>query len=166
MRFFLCPFGDFELGIPAEAAESLLVYNAGTDTAVTDRAGGEDERAVVHNEETGDVYFFLPRYFGLSGQEVHHGIVLKEPDRIDDGRNRKIFLVTTVEKIDDVPSGDIQKLPGILKGMEGSSFFTGIRFQGTAMTLFADPMRLMLHTLDGDVITTLEEADEEECISS
>jgi hypothetical protein len=156
MRFFLCPFGDFELGIPAEAAESLLVYNAGAD-----RAGSEAGKTVVHDEETGDVYFFLPRYFGLSEQEVHHGIVLKDPDRIDDSRNRKIFLVTTVEKIEDIPSGDIQKLPGILKGMEGSSFFTGIRFQRAAMTLFADPVRLMLHTLDGDAITTLEEADEE-----
>jgi hypothetical protein len=46
--------------------------------------------------------------------------------------------------------------------MEGSSFFTGLRFQGAAMTLFADPVRLMLHTLDGGAITTLEEADEEE----
>jgi hypothetical protein len=155
MRFFLCPFGDFEIGIPAEAAESLFVYNTGTD-------GTETGRAVVHDEETGDVYFSLPRFFGLPGLNVHHGIVLKDPDRIDDGQNRKIFLVPMVEKIEDVPSGDIQKLPGILRGMEGSSFFTGIRFQGEAMTLFADPMRLMLHTLDGDVITALEEADKEE----
>jgi hypothetical protein len=164
MRFFLCPFGTFELGIPAEAAESLFVYNGGT--AVTDTEGqaaeGKGGGAVIHDEENGDVYFFLPRYFGLSEQEAHHGIVLKDPDRINDNLNRKIFLVTMVEKIEEVPPEDIRKLPGILKGMEGSSFFTGLRFRGSAMTLFADPLRLMLRTLDGGAVTTLEEADAEE----
>jgi hypothetical protein len=151
MRFFVCPFGSFELGFPAEAAESLFVYNAA--------AGGTDSgKAVVHDEETGDVYFFLPRYFGLHDTEARHGIVLKDPGRIDDGRNRKIFLVPTVEKIEDVPSRDIRKLPGILKGIKGISFFTGIRFRGAAMTLFADPARLVPHIPDGDGITAFEEA--------
>jgi hypothetical protein len=154
MRFFLCPFGDFELGFPAEAAESLLLYDVNAPGADT----GENVR---YNEETGDMYFFLSRYFRLPEQEVHHGIVLKDPGRIEDDRNRKIFLLTTIEKIEDVPFEDIKRLPGVLEGMEGSSFFTGLRFRKSSMTLFVDPARLMLHTLDGDTITMLEEADEE-----
>jgi chemotaxis signal transduction protein len=130
----------------------LLLYNAEIP---------DDGEMVGHNRETGDVYFFLSRYFRLPEQEVHHGIILKDPDRIEDDRNRKIFLVTTVEKIEDIPSEDIKRLPGILKGMEGSSFLTGVRFQGPFMTLFVDPVRLMLHTLDSNTITILEEAEEE-----
>jgi hypothetical protein len=133
MLFFLCPFGGFDLGIPADAVESLLVYDDGM-------SGGE----------TGDVYFFLPRYFCLSEQEVHHGIVLKESGGTERNLDRKIFLVTSVEKIEDVPLEDIQKLPGILNGIEKAAFFTGLRFHGKVMTLFVDPLRLLPRLLYSD----------------
>jgi hypothetical protein len=148
MRFFLCPFGDFVLGFPAEAAESLLVF------------GREASDTVEEDAETGDVYLSLPRYFRLIEQEVHHGIVLKDPNRVEDDRNRKIILVTTVEKIEDVPLEEIKIIPGILRGMQGSSFITGIKFYESSMTLFVDPTRLLLHTLDNEIISTLEEVEE------
>jgi hypothetical protein len=147
MRFFLCPFGEFTLGIPAASTAFLLVYD------------GEAGDIVKHDEETGDVYFSLPGYFGLPDSEVHHGIVIKEPDGLED-RDRKILLVTKVEKIEDIVPQDIQRLPGILKNMEGSSFFTGICFTRSPPVLFVDPTRFMLRILDSD--TVLEEVEEME----
>jgi hypothetical protein len=61
----LCPFGDFVLGFPAEAAESLLVF------------GRETSDIVEEDAETEDVYLSLPRYFRLSEQECITALSLK-----------------------------------------------------------------------------------------
>jgi hypothetical protein len=46
--------------------------------------------------------------------------------------------------------------------MQGSFFITGIKFHESSMTLFVDPTRLLLHTLDSETISMLEEAEEVE----
>ncbi|MDR1352233.1 MAG: hypothetical protein LBK05_03030 [Treponema sp.] len=143
MRFFLCPFGDYHLGIPTAAADSLLV------------SGRKGAETVEWDDETGDVYYSLPRFFGFPDLELHHGIVIKDPDNFGE-RNRKILLVTTVEKIEDIPLEDIQKLPRILRNIETSAYFTGIYFNGPVPVLLVDPAHFMRRILNYGILSSLE----------
>jgi hypothetical protein len=144
MRFFLCPFGDYHLGIPTEAVASLLV---------NDRKVSE---MVEWDDETGDVYFSLPNFFGFSNPELRHGIVIKDPDNFGD-RNRKILLVTTVEKIEDIGLEEIQKLPGILRNIETSAYFTGMCFSRSVPIILVDPTRFIQRVLNFGIVSALEE---------
>jgi hypothetical protein len=126
VEFLFCPLGDYYLGVPAESAAFLLVNS---------RETGE---TVEWDEETGDVYFSLPRYLGFPDAEVHHGIVIKESERPGD-RDRKILLVPSVEKIQEIPLQNIKKMPDVLQRMEGVSCFTGICFGESAPVLCVDP---------------------------
>jgi hypothetical protein len=144
MRFFLSPFGDYHLGIPTEAAASLLVNNR------------KVLEMVEWDDETGDVYFSLPHFFGFSDFELRHGIVIKDPDNFGD-LNRKILLVTTVEKIEDIALKEIQKLPGILRNIETSAYFTGICFNRLVPILLVDPTHFMRRILNFGIISALEE---------
>jgi hypothetical protein len=146
MRFFLCPFGDYHLGIPTEAVASVLVNNR------------KAAKTVEWDDETGDVYFSLPRFFGFSDLELHHGIVIKDPDNFGD-RNRKILLVTTVEKIEDILLEEIKKLPGIMRNMETSAYFTGICFNRPVPIILVDPTQFMQRMLNYGIISTLEELE-------
>ncbi|MDR2052437.1 MAG: hypothetical protein LBP80_03405 [Treponema sp.] len=146
MRFFLCPFGDYHLGVPIEAAASLLVNNR------------KVMEMVEWDDETGDVYFSLPHFFGFSDSDLRHGIVIKDPDNFGE-QNRKILLVTTVEKIEDIPLGDIQKLPGILRNMETSAYFTGICFDRPVPIIMVDPTHFMQRILDFGMVSALEELE-------
>jgi hypothetical protein len=144
MRFFLCPFGDYYLGVPTEAVASLLVNSR------------EVSKMVEWNDETGDVYFSLPHFFGFSNSELRHGIVIKDPDNFGD-RNRKILLVTTVEKIEDIALEEIQKLPGILKNIETSAYFTGICFSRSVPVILVDPTHFMRRILNFGIVSALDE---------
>jgi hypothetical protein len=149
MRFFLCPFGDYDLGIPTAAAASLLVNSRKT------------AKTVEWDDETGDVYFSLPHFFGFSNPELRHGIIIKDPDNFGN-RNRKILLVTTVEKIEDIALEEIQKLPGILRNIETSAYFTGVCFSLIGLNLSApillvDPTHFMRRILNYGIISALEE---------
>jgi hypothetical protein len=144
MRFFLCPFRDYYLGIPTEAAALVLVNSR------------KVVKTVEWDDETGDVYFSLPHFFGFSNLEIHHGIVIKDPDNFGD-QNRKILLVTTVEKIEDIPLEDIQKLPGVLRNIETSAYFTGICFNRPIPILLVDPTRFMQRILNYGIISMLED---------
>ena len=146
MRFFLCPFTDYHFGIPAETAASLLVNNRKT------------AKTVEWDDESGDVYFSLPHFFGFSDLEIHHGIIIKDPENFGD-RSRKILLVTTVEKIEDIPLEDIQKLPGILRNMKKSAYFTGICFNRPVPLILVDPTHFMQRILNYGIISTPEEPE-------
>jgi hypothetical protein len=146
VRFFLCPFADYYFGIPTEAAASLLVNSRKT------------VKTVEWDDGTGDVYFSLPHFFGFSDLEMHHGIIIKDPDNFSD-RNRKILLVTTVEKIEDIPLEEIQKLPGILRKIETSAYFTGICFNRPVPIILVDPTHFMRRILNYGVVSELEELE-------
>jgi hypothetical protein len=135
MRFFLSNFEDFCLAVPIDQIASLLVFSRSAD------------EAVFRDEETGDTYFSLPHFFGSPGEEVRHGLVLKEPgqERDLEARNRKILLVTSVERDLVLPGNQIHSLPRVLFAMDGVSVITGIHFtaEDAAPILFIDPMRLI-----------------------
>jgi hypothetical protein len=134
MRFFLSNFEDFCLAVPIDQISSLMVFSRGAD------------EAVFRDEETGDTYFSLPHFFGSPGEEVRHGLVLKEPGQERDigERDRKILLVTSVERDLVLPGDQIHALPRVLIAMDGVSVITGIHFiEDSAPILFIDPMRLI-----------------------
>jgi chemotaxis signal transduction protein len=112
-------------------------------------------KTVEWDDETGDVYFSLPRFFGFSDLELRHGIVIKDPDNFGD-RNRKILLVTTVEKIEDILLEEIKKLPGIMRNMETSAYFTGICFNRPVPIILVDPTQFIQRMLNYGIISTLE----------
>jgi hypothetical protein len=136
MRFFVCPFGSINIGIPVEAAEALMVY------------GREAEAAILRDEESSKVFFSLPRFFNIEGGILRHGIILKVPGSISgDSGTGRILLVPVVQQEVDIPGEEIQEMPGIvaniLDGMGGVSFITGIRFEESTVTLFINPERLV-----------------------
>jgi hypothetical protein len=134
MRFFLSTFEDFCLAVPIDQIASLVVFSQTV------------EEEVFRNEENGDTYFSLPHFFGSPGEEVRHGLVLKEPgqDRDLEEHDRKILLVTSVERDEVIPGALIHPLPRVLFAMDGVSVITGIYFIGdSSPILFIDPMRLI-----------------------
>jgi hypothetical protein len=153
MKFFLCGFGDFLLGIPISAVSSLMTFSR------------EAEKLVEREGE--DVYYSLPRYFGFQDQLIRHGIILKPMFthvlQITDERpgspaeaetkwsGRNVLLVTAVEREADIPGEAIHPLPKLLAGTgrEGS-LFTGIYFTGTAMVVCIDPELAVLRMLKND----------------
>jgi hypothetical protein len=144
MRFFLCTFEDFCLAVPIDQVASLLLYSQ------------IPQAEVFRDEEKGDVYFSLPHFFGSPGETVRHGLVLKEPEqeRTLEERDRKILLVTMVERDENIPENRIQPLPGILFAMDGVSVITGICFvEGSTPILFVDPMRLIPCILNNEAVS-------------
>jgi hypothetical protein len=110
MRFFLCNFGVMDLAFPEESIEALMVYTGG--------APGTVERL------PGETRFSLPGFLGMPEQEIRNGIILKE----NGAGERQVLLVTRVERVEDIPGGEIQAMPGITRYMPGVSFVRGIRF--------------------------------------
>jgi hypothetical protein len=149
MRFFLCDFKGFYLAIPVDSVASLTIPFR------------EVQRTVERDAKKGYVFFSLPHYFKRESEPIRHGIILKRHPRqalrITDARpgpqdippavskaNRRILLVTAVEREEDMAPEDIRPLPRTLSLMKGLSFFTGIRFNGNDMILYVDPELLML----------------------
>jgi hypothetical protein len=150
MKFFLCGFGDFLLGIPVSTVSSLITFSG-------------EVRGLVEREG-GDVYYSLPHYFGFPDQIIRHGIILKplfaRVLQITDERpgspaetegewsGRNILLVTAVEREAEIPEEAVYPLPKLLAGKsrEGS-IFTGISFAGAAMVVCIDPELAVLRIL-------------------
>jgi hypothetical protein len=141
MRFFLSTFEDFCLAVPIDQIASLIVYSQ------------VPEEEVFRDEGNGDTYFSLPHFFGSPGEEVRHGLILKEPgqDRDLEERDRKILLVTSVERDEVIPGALIHPLPRVLFAMDGVSVITGIYFmEDSTPILFIDPMRLIPRMLNNE----------------
>jgi hypothetical protein len=185
MRFFLCAFEGFSLGIPASAVSSLIISS-------------QEEAGILRRDPvTGDVYFSAPSFLGFPEQAVRHGLILKPqvlpvpliprtlplesagilpaevlpdepeevlpaepaevlsgepaevlPDEPEEGEKyRNILLVTAVERAADIPPEEIHPLPAILAEQEQAAFYMGARFDGSAVTLFVNPAKLMVQML-------------------
>jgi hypothetical protein len=127
MRYFLCPFDRFSLGVAEDAVAAIMIYS------------GEVSEIIKRETPPGDVFFSLPHFFKLADRTVRHGIVLKSTK--EDSRN--ILLVSSVEREADIPQEEIFPLPEILAAPNRVSFFTGIRISGQDMIAFIDPASLI-----------------------
>jgi hypothetical protein len=141
MRYFLCPFEHFSLGIPEDAVAAIMIYSG----EAVKTAGGE---------EGGDAFFSLPHFFGMTNQEIRHGIVLKSPGagggdmEMEEGP-RNILLVSSVEREMDIPQEEIYPLPELLLDSGILSFFTGIAFERSVMIVLIDPAVLLARIFQG-----------------
>jgi hypothetical protein len=162
MRFFLCGFNDFLLGVPVSAVSSLMTFS-------------REAREPVEREG-GDVFYSLPRYFGVRDQETRHGIILKPlfsgvlqitdersgpavlpeaaQEAAPEAAGRNVLLVTAVDREADIAREDLYPLPKLLAGEDrrgnndpGVSIFTGICFTGAAMVVCIDPGLTVLRML-------------------
>jgi hypothetical protein len=125
MRVFLCAFDGFYAAVPVDAVLSLTLHTSGA------------QQTVEYDEKTGNTLFSLPHLFDASKedtQNIRHGIVLKNRENDDEDRgadalcNKNILLTTAVEREADIPGAEIYPLPEILKKLQGSALFNGIRF--------------------------------------
>jgi hypothetical protein len=158
VRFFLCAFGAFSLGVPVYAVSSLITVPW-------------DVERMIDRDRDENTYFSIPHFFrgGESGsgpEEIRHGFILKpqlqqvpligdgggensglsmeaamEKDGFADRRN--VLLVTAVEKEMDFSREEIQSLPAVLAVGNRVSFFSGIAFSGPLMNVFLDPAVLI-----------------------
>jgi hypothetical protein len=130
MRYFLCPFEGFYLGVPEDSVAAIMIYS-------------EEITEIIKKEEnTGDLFFSLPHFFKLAGQTVRHGVILKTQEG-----PRNILLVSSVEREADIPPEEIFPLPKIFTESKRISFFTGIRISGQDMIVFIDPVSLTAQIL-------------------
>jgi hypothetical protein len=158
MRFFLCAFGAFSLGVPVYAVSSLITVPW-------------DVERMIDRDRDENTYFSIPHFFRSPDsfsqpQEIRHGFILKpqiqqvpligagsgensglsmeaamEKEGFADRRN--VLLVTAVEKEMDFPREEIQPLPAVLAAGNLVSFFSGISFSGPLMNIFLDPAVLV-----------------------
>jgi hypothetical protein len=96
------------LGIPVDAAASLVYFSGEPRGPVED--DGAEQR------------FFIPQFFGFSGEEIRHGIVLKGEGR------RQVLLVSSVEREIEFPPGRVYAPPAILKALGVYGFLAGLCF--------------------------------------
>lgn len=138
MRYFVCTFDHFALGIPEDSVASIIIHS-------------EEATGTVDRDEGGDVFFSLPRFFARSGLTGRHGIVLKplnqggapEPEE----GPRQVLLVNSVDREADIPPEDIYPLPELFLASGKFPFFTGISFAGPVMIVFIDPALLIARML-------------------
>ncbi|WP_010256745.1 hypothetical protein [Treponema primitia] len=153
MRFFLCAFGAFSLGVPVYAVSSLITVPW-------------EVKQIIDRDRDEHTYFSIPHFFKETDREIRHGFILKpqiqqvpligdgsgensglsmeaamEKDGFTDRRN--VLLVTAVEKEVEISQEDIQPLPAILGVGNMVSFFSGINFHGPLMNIFIDPAILI-----------------------
>jgi hypothetical protein len=157
MRYFLCTFDCFSIGIPEDAVAAIIIYTG----EVSD---------VVKREEGGDVFLSLPHFFELDDRTVRHGIVLKPLNQLtvknrnatedaapeQDEGPRTVLLVSAVEREVDIAPEEIFALPDALVTPNRIPFFTGIWFTNSAMIAFVDPVSLIARILkdtEGDAAT-------------
>ncbi|MDR1899339.1 MAG: hypothetical protein LBQ55_04965 [Treponema sp.] len=129
MKYFLSTLGSppsgLILGIPCEAA-AFLRYLPG-------KPGGPVE------EDEEEQRFSLPHFFGFSGEEIRHGIILKG------GVKPRVLLLTAVEREEEFAAGELHSPPPLLGALGG--FLTGLRFQAleagdSLPLLLIDPFKL------------------------
>ncbi|AEF86633.1 hypothetical protein TREPR_1660 [Treponema primitia ZAS-2] len=152
MRFFLCAFGDFSLGVPVYAVSSLITVPWEV-TQVIDRDRDEN------------TYFSLPHFFKSEDKVIRHGFILKPQIQkvplLGDGlentaltadpalgkagftERRNVLLVTAVEREEDIPQEEIHSLPAVLGVGNIYTFFSGINFYRSIMNVFIDPAVLI-----------------------
>jgi hypothetical protein len=143
MRYFLCTFDRFSMGVPENSVAAIMTYPG--------------EISEIIKREEGDVFFSLPCFFDLADRTVRHGIVLKPLNEDGAGTSaentgdtpaleegpRNILLVSAVEREADIPPEEIFPLPELLTAPGRIPFFTGIWFTGSAMIAFIDPASLI-----------------------
>ncbi|MDR2363688.1 MAG: hypothetical protein LBD65_04660 [Spirochaetaceae bacterium] len=137
MRYFVCTFDHFALGIPEDSAASVIIHS-------------ERVTGTVNRYEGGDVFFSLPHFFALSGLTARHGIVLKplnHGDSPEPEEGRQVLLVNSVDREADILPGDIYPLPELFLASGKFPFFTGISFDGPVMIVFIDPALLIARML-------------------
>jgi hypothetical protein len=132
MRYFLSSLdsggGGMALGIPSEAAASLLYFS------------GEMKGAF---EEDGDEQrFSLPHFFGFGGEEIHYGIVLKGEGK------RRVLLLTAVDREAEFFPGQFHSPPPFFGALGTLDFITGLCFQAlesgdSLPLLLLDPFKLV-----------------------
>ncbi|MDR2747047.1 MAG: hypothetical protein LBB77_06315 [Treponema sp.] len=132
MKYFLASLdssgGGLVLGIPSEAAASLLYFSG--------EMGGPVE------EDEDEQRFSLPHFFGFGGEEIRYGIVLKGEGK------RRVLLLTAVDREFELFPGQFHSLPPIFGARGGMSFLTGLCFQtldsgDTLPLLLLDPFKLV-----------------------
>jgi hypothetical protein len=156
MRFFLCAFGTFSLGVPVYAVSSLITVPW-------------EVKQMIDRDRDENTYFSLPHFFKSEDKDIRHGFILKpqvqkvplignggenaapspDPALGKDGftDRRNVLLVTAVEKEKDIPQEEIRSLPGILGTGNIFTFFSGINFNGPLMNVFIDPAMLILRMI-------------------
>jgi hypothetical protein len=159
MRFFLCAFGAFSLGIPVYTVSSLITVPW-------------EVKLMIDRDRDENTYFSLPHFFKSEDKNIRHGVILKPQvqkvpligsggdaslatgcaadialgkDGFTDRRN--VLLVTAVEKEEDIPQEEIRPLPAVLETDNIFTFFSGINFNGPLMNVFIDPATLILRML-------------------
>ncbi|MDR2738808.1 MAG: hypothetical protein LBB68_03140 [Treponema sp.] len=165
MRFFLCAFGAFSLGVPVYAVSSLITVPW-------------EVEQMIDRDRDENTYFSIPHFFRSRDhqswhQEIRHGLILKplvqEVPLIGGGNGdnfglsieavmekngfadrRNVLLVTTVEKEMDFPRAEIQPLPSVLSLGNRVSFFSGVNFSGPLMNIFLDPAVLVQRMLSAE----------------
>ncbi|MDR2499845.1 MAG: hypothetical protein LBD37_02035 [Treponema sp.] len=155
MRFFLCGFEHCLLGIPADAVASLIAYTRPVSRPVSRDPGG-------------DWYFSIPHFFGFQDQRIRHGIMLKPlaqpyakrllpesalaqasgpPNALCPAETkagpRNVLLVNTVEREEDIPPEDIQRLPKLFAEQAETAFYTGFWFDESSLIAFINPAPLI-----------------------
>jgi hypothetical protein len=137
MKYFLSSLRSagrsLALGIPAEAAASLLYFS------------GEIQGPV--QEDEGERRFSVPHFFGFAGEEIRYGIILKGEGK------RRVLLLTAVEREADLAPDQFYEPPPLLGARGGFGFLTGICFQAADSgevlpLLLLDPFKLADEMLD------------------
>jgi hypothetical protein len=139
MRYFLCTFDYFSLGIPEDSVASIMIYS-------------EPIAEAVHRGEGEDVFFSLPHFFALRDTTIRHGIVLKSLNQEGEENHegpRNVLLVRSVEREMTIAPGDIYPLPELLLAPGKFPFFTGISFADAGMIALIDPALLIARILRG-----------------
>jgi hypothetical protein len=144
MRYFLCGFDQFSVGVPEDSVAAIMLYpEAVTEGIKREEPGGR----------AGDVFFSLPHFFELADRTVRHGIVLKAAGGDPAGGEpeegpRQVLLVRAVEGEADIAPEDIYPPPKLLTTPGKSPFLKGISFAGQTMILFIDPAALIARILE------------------
>jgi hypothetical protein len=148
MRYFLCGFDHFFLGVPEDSVAAIMIY----PEAVTELI--KREKALPAGSP-GDVFFSLPHFFDLADKTVRHGIVLKAGVGLEPAGEegpRQVLLVRTVEREADIAPEDIYPLPELFTMPGKDPFVRGISFDGQAMIVFIDPPTLIARILQDRIL--------------
>lgn len=166
MRYFLCSFDQFSLGVPEDAVAAIMIYPKTVTEMITREeelppesptGGPEGSPAGSLAGRSGDVFFSLPHFFELADKTVRHGIVLKAGMGPEGGRTgleaageegpRQVLLVRTVEREADIAPEDMYPLPQLLTAPGKEPFLKGISFAGQTMIAFIEPAALIARIL-------------------
>jgi hypothetical protein len=152
MRYFLCSFDQFSLGVPEDAVAAIMIYPKTVTEMITreeelppESPTGDPSGSPAGSlaGRSGDVFFSLPHFFELADKTVRHGIVLKAGEE----GPRQVLLVRTVEREADIAPEDMYPLPQLLTAPGKEPFLKGISFAGQTMIAFIEPAALIARIL-------------------